>query len=251
MHIPLATAALAAGHVMITQQYIQYDLTYDCKERTAIRWHYELGHDYHVAKRPKSYHLDPTLSKTCQQTSTKTYRHGYDRGHMVASEHMANSVEARREAHYMTNIAPQISSFHHGLWQQTEAIEACYRTLDGGIESFGGLKFNETDNDLFVESHGINTPDYWWKVITAKDTHGHAKVVAWMFPNRPDLGALDDYLVSVETIENQLDDGQGPIPVPSELKASQSKSSWPILASCYHDQGPSLASGLAIQVTDD
>jgi hypothetical protein len=47
-----------------------------------------------------------------------------------------------------------------------------------------------------------------------------------MFPNQENLGTLDDYLVSVNDIEKQLQDGLGAIPVPAALKSYKAKASW-------------------------
>ncbi|RHY28323.1 hypothetical protein DYB32_006060 [Aphanomyces invadans] len=216
---------------------IGFDLSYACAERSAIRWEYSLGANIHVASRPKGFYFDPNYDRHCQQLSTKAYgsKTGYDRGHLVASEHMTNSVEARHQAHYMTNIAPQISSFNKCQWAKTEAIEACFRTLPGGVRTWGGVKYNETDNDIFVDEWGIRTPDYWWKVVVAKDTAtGQDKAIAWFFPNRPNLGHLDKYLVTVAEIETQMNDNLGPVPVSDALKSIVSPTSWVMPPTCHH-----------------
>ncbi|ETV69209.1 hypothetical protein H257_15037 [Aphanomyces astaci] len=233
-----ATTSTDSTNVLPTYdklQYIGFDLDYACGERSALRWEYTLGPNVHVAPRPKGFYFDPSYDRHCQKLSTKAYgsKSGYDRGHLVASEHMANSVEARHQAHYMTNITPQISSFNKGQWEKTEAIEACYRTLPGGIRTWGGVKYNESDNDIFVDGWGIQTPDYWWKVVVATDS-GTDKVIAWWFPNRPNLGPLDKYLVTVHDIEAQVNDNIGSIPIPEALKSVVNPTSWTIPASCHH-----------------
>ncbi|KAF0686647.1 hypothetical protein As57867_003007, partial [Aphanomyces stellatus] len=98
--------------------------------------------------------------------------------------------------------------------------------------TFGGLKYNETDNDDFVAGWGIKTPDYWWKVVLGKDDAGKDQVIAWLFPNRENLGPLDDYLTSVAAIESQLIDGLGAIAVPEALKSVVADGSWEIPSGC-------------------
>ncbi|RHZ13325.1 hypothetical protein DYB37_012242, partial [Aphanomyces astaci] len=111
----------------------------------------------------------------------------------------------------MTNIAPQVSSFNQGIWENTEDIEACYRNLQR-IYTWGGILYTDDSNDYFLDSHGIRTPDFWWKVVLTKDDSGADKIISWFFPNQENLGTLDSYLVSVADIEARLTDGLGAIP---------------------------------------
>ncbi|ETV93834.1 hypothetical protein H310_12187 [Aphanomyces invadans] len=211
-----------------------YSLLFNCERRTADRWNYTLATDKRDATRPPSFYSDPSIPAQCQQYSTKAYaavRGGYDRGHLVASSMMTDSPEQRHQSHYMTNIAPQVSSFNQGIWVTTEDIEACYRNLNR-IYTWGGILYTDEANDHFYESHGIRTPDYWWKVVLTKDSSGQDKIISWFFPNQENLGAVDKYLVSVNDIEARLTDGLGPIPVPAALKSFKATTSWAKPAGC-------------------
>ena len=63
---------------------------------------------------------------------------------------------------------------------------------------------NEAD-DYFVKSHGVRTPDAYWKVII-RGTGADERAIAWIVPNSKDATAkrLDQYLVSVDDIENAI-----------------------------------------------
>ncbi|CAK4083095.1 unnamed protein product [Aphanomyces euteiches] len=217
--------------------HLGYTLTYNCAGHTADRWTYTLDKATGDAARPSSFYVDPDVSTSCQQKTTATYKTTqttteYDRGHLVASAHMGNSVEQRRQSHYMTNIAPQVAGFNRGIWERTEAIEACYRELKP-LTTYGGLVYTDASNDYFVDTHGIKTPDFWWKVVVTKDaTTGKDKIISWYFPNQPNLGTLDKYLVSVNDIESRLVDGLGPIPVASSLKSFKATANWELPAGC-------------------
>ncbi|KAG9409660.1 hypothetical protein AC1031_019922 [Aphanomyces cochlioides] len=203
-----------------------YTLTYNCKTHTADRWTYTLDAATGNAPRPSSFYFDPDVSSTCQQKSVASYSTSatstaYDRGHLVASGNMASTAEQRHESHYMTNIAPQVASFNRGIWEHTESIEACYRELNP-LTTYGGLVYTDPSNDYFVSTHGIKTPDFWWKVIVTQDAStGEDMIISWYIPNQDNLDALESYLVSVNDIEAQLVDGLGPIPVASSLKSFQ------------------------------
>ncbi|KAF0693031.1 Aste57867_15954 [Aphanomyces stellatus] len=211
-----------------------YSLLFNCAERTAERWNYTLTTDKKAAARPPDFYFDPDVSSDCQQLTTKTYtaQAGFDRGHLVASAHMTDSTDQRHQSHYITNVVPQVSSFNRGIWERGESIEACYRNLNR-IYTWGGIVYTDPSNDYFVESHGIKTPDFWWKVILTKDDQtGADKIISWYIPNTDNLGPLDDYIVSVREIEARVNDNLGPIPVPDSLKDVKAAASWPLPADC-------------------
>ena len=122
--------------------YGGYKLLYDCDLKSAIRFEYKLGTDTGNFIRPATFNLDPNLSKNCgQQLSTNSYASvvsGWDRGHLVASNHMDYDTAYLLCANYMTNIVPQLSSFNQGLWKETENITECYRDL-APVQVIGGV----------------------------------------------------------------------------------------------------------------
>jgi endonuclease G len=83
-----------------------------------------------------------------------------------------------------------------------------------------------TSNDLFVETHGIKTPDAFWKVIIRQD-----RVIAWIIPNSAEAKHknLDAYLVPVAEIERVTGET---IPVDDFLKEDVPSTSWVIPIGC-------------------
>ncbi|RHY18968.1 hypothetical protein DYB32_010303, partial [Aphanomyces invadans] len=154
--VPTASVPLAENFYI---HHDGYSLLFNCARRTADRWNYTLGKEKGDPTRPSAFYFDPDVSKDCQQKSVQTYPStassgtSYDRGHLVASAHMTDSVEQRRQSHYMTNIAPQVASFNRGIWEKTEGIEACHRDLQP-LSTWGGLIYTDASNDYFLESHG-------------------------------------------------------------------------------------------------
>lgn len=100
-----------SGHWIIDQDYNGFRLIYDCTDRTALHYRYTLQADTGSAARPSTFTFDPTLPAGClQQTSTASYESvhpGYDRGHLVMSNHMDSDSALIRRANYMSNIVPQ------------------------------------------------------------------------------------------------------------------------------------------------
>ena len=101
----------------------------------------------------------------------------------------------------MTNVLPQAKNMNRGAWFFTEQIIECYRDIDE-LLVIGGIH-NPAD-DYFLKSHGVATPDAYWKVII-RGSSGQERLIAWIIPNTKDATRkhLDQYLVSIEELEQR------------------------------------------------
>jgi endonuclease G len=114
------------------------------------------------------------------------------------------------------------------LWQLTEEITECYRDIDELLVIGGVIWGNNTQDDYFVESHGVQTPDAFWKLII----RGRDRVIAWIIPNTAQATKkrLDSYLVTVEELEERT--GEAFPEVPAYAKADKPEHSWMIPIGC-------------------
>jgi endonuclease G, mitochondrial len=91
---------------------------------------------------------------------------GYDRGHLATSSHMNLDDNLRKRANYITNIVPQATNFNQGIWKETESLLACMHLRQGyAMHVFGGVVFTDPSNNFFLESHGIQTPNYMYAIL--------------------------------------------------------------------------------------
>ncbi len=220
---------------LVPMDYGGFTLLYDCTQHIALRYEYVLGADTGNAARPTSFTLDPTLPAGCmQQTSTNSYASvvaGWDRGHLVTSNHMDANPTYILRANYMTNIIPQVSSFNQGIWSNAEDVAECYRDL-APVHVYGGIVLNDTSNDYFLISHGIPTPDKLWKAIVTTDSAGATKAIAWLIPNRTGLGSLDSYLITIAELEQEIGMRMVGIDVPTAVKMNKPVVTWPLPVGC-------------------
>lgn len=221
---------------IITLDHGGFVLRYDCSLRSAVRFEYALGHDTGNLARPNSYNPDPALPGQCAgQISTASYASvhaGYDRGHLVPSNAMDDNAQYLQSANFMSNIVPQVASLNQGLWQATDNVAECYRDI-APLRVYGGVVFSDPANDYFLKSHGLPTPDYFWKAIVSTDpATGSARAIAWYFPNLPTSGSADNYLVSIYDLERMVGKDLVAIPVSAALKAERATTTWPIPAGC-------------------
>ena len=130
----------------------------------------------------------------------------------------------------MTNVLPQVAQMNRGSWLLTEEITECYRDIDELLVLGGVIWGDNPDDDFFVKSHGVKTPDAFWKVIIRGKSNDE-RVNAWIIPNsrKATKKNLDDYLVAPSEIERLIGEK---LPVPNYLRNKKPKSSWMIPRGC-------------------
>jgi endonuclease G len=210
--------------------YEGFTVWLDCKRRGAVKFRYTAQHDNGKFKRYKKFHLDPNVPRRCQQKSFRGYGKGYDRGHLVPANHLDYSRNAIRQSNYMTNVLPQAANMNRGAWLRTEEITECYRDIDELLVIGGVIWGDDPADDYFVQSHGIKTPDAYWKVII-RGTGQNERAIAWIVPNSQEAkdGRLDRYLVSIEELERLTGEK---IPVADSAKQDKPQRSWMIPIGC-------------------
>ena len=119
---------------------------------------------------------------------------------------------------------------NRGAWLLTEEIIECYRDI-GELLVIGGVIWgNNPEDDYFLQSHGVKTPDAFWKVVIG-GTVQDEMAIAWIVPISMDATKknLDRYLVSVDELEwvtGEL------IPVADYAKHEKPGHSWMIPSGC-------------------
>lgn len=230
----------AVARDAILLDYGRFVLLFDCAERTALRYRYSLGPDRGRLRRPAAFRLDPALPEGCaQQRSAASYASvhpGYDRGHLVTSNHMDDDARALESANYMTNIVPQASRLNQGIWVRAENIAECYRDL-APLDVIGGVVYGTGAgagaDDYFLASHGIRTPEYFWKAVITSDPAGGAlRAIAWFVPNRADAGPLDRYLVSLRTLQELVGPSALDLRLPPDVLDQTPDATWPQPPGC-------------------
>ena len=215
---------------IIRVNYEGFTVWVDCAKRGPIKFQYVAQRDSGNNKRYDKFFIDKDVPAECQQFTSKAYGHGYDRGHQVPANHLDYSEKAIRSTNSMTNILPQAANMNRGAWLLTEEIVECYRDIDDLLVIGGVIWGNNKDDDYFIQSHGVRTPDAFWKVII-KGAGEDERAISWIVPNSQDATRdnLDSYLVSVEDIEKATGEK---IPVAEYSKYDAEPASWMIPIGC-------------------
>lgn len=148
----------------------------------------------------------------------------------MPANHLDATEAAIKATNTMTNILPQSKNMNRGAWQATEEVVECYRDIDELLVIGGVIWGNNPADDYFVQSHGVRTPDTYWKVIV-RGTGQDERAIAWIVPNSQEATRkhLDDYLVSVDEIERVTGEK---IPVADYAKHDKPTTSWMIPVGC-------------------
>lgn len=190
---------------LITLTNGHYSILYNCEKRGYEHYNYITRPDTGNAKRKSGFFHDERLPKRCRQFSVGSYKtHGshpkFDRGHGVPVNHFDYNQDIADSTNSFSNVVPHSAPLNRrGLWRYTDKLIECERE-NGPVEVYGGVIWGEdVDNDYFVKSHGITTPDYLYKIIIK----ANGDMNAWVMPNSPVAteSTASRYLVSVSEIE--------------------------------------------------
>jgi len=195
------------AQTLVEQQYTHYKLWLDCKERASIAFSYVASKDKGNKTKYTSFYDDPSLPQSCQQLSRKAYNHyndtesKYHAAQLAAANHFDFDKRALKEANFMANVLPQTLPMNRGAWKRTEELVECYRDRFDVVNYGGVIWGTDSKNDLFLTSHGVRTPDYFWKVLTGKHEN-EQYFTAWIVPNVNDARAskLQHYVVGLEQL---------------------------------------------------
>ena len=233
----LVSSLAGAAPPLYRVDYEGFTVWLDCKEHGMARFRYNAQRDSGVLPRETSYRLDPLVPYECQPSSANSFkapessRLTYERGHQVPANHLDYSELALKQANYMTNILPQSFQLNRGAWQQTEDIVECYRDTTE-LLVMGGAVWGKTrkarQNDYFVGSHNLRTPEYFWKVLI----RGDGQTVAWWMPNDETAtrANLDTFLIKPAQLQTKA---KVKLPeVPKKWRWRKPDASWELPKGC-------------------
>ena len=139
------------------------------------------------------------------------YHHsGFDRGHLVASENMSDTLIQNSETFLLSNMAPQKSRFNRQKWRE---LEHAVRELDQKedvLETYviTGPIFDFTVPVQMIgenDENGIRipVPSHFFKCILTELKSGQLEMWAFEMENADLDGELADYRVTTAYIEQR------------------------------------------------
>jgi endonuclease G len=103
------------------------------------------------------------------------------------------------------------------------------------IQVIGGVIYSDASNDFFVSSHGIKSPDYFWKTLITINSSNQTETISWLFPNQNGLADLNSYIVSIEELERRVSADLIGLDLGSAIKLHKAAKSWELPKNCLQD----------------
>ena len=207
-------------------KHTYYTLSYSEKDEQPEWVYYELTSDLIRGKQSRTddYREDFMISTISAQL--EDYRgSGYDRGHLCPAGDMKLNRTSMSESFYLSNMSPQEKYFNAGIWNTLEDQVRKWALTTGRIYvvTAGVL----TSNRGKIGSDGVSIPKYFYKVIY--DPRGQGKMIAFLLPNEKSEKPLQNYVVTVDSLESLTGIDFFPAMLDSienQLERSKDVSSW-------------------------
>ncbi|MFT4535368.1 MAG: endonuclease G [Saprospiraceae bacterium] len=172
-------------------EWVAYKLTEDNLRKPRIKRAKKFTPDKSI-KGSSAYHNDYTHS-------------GYTRGHLAPAGDMAFSEDAMRESFYMSNMSPQLKEFNGGIWRELEETVRDWAYDNDELYIVSGPILND---DHIIKQIGrnnkVSVPDLFYKIVL--DIKGEdKKAIAFLLPNERSEKRLQEYIVSIDELEELLD----------------------------------------------
>lgn len=129
----------------------------------------------------------------------KEHPTGIDHGHMCPAADCKWDKGAINQSFLLTNMCPQDHDLNGGDWDKLENKCRTWAKRYGELYIIAGPIFENNERRCF----GINKipiPDAFFKVILC--TSGNPKALGFIFPNNGTYHALQDYVLSVDEVED-------------------------------------------------
>ena len=124
---------------------------------------------------------------------------GYDRGHLCPAGDRSFSTQAYNETFLTSNISPQLNAFNAGIWNRLENQVRDWASRYNKITVItGGLTTNGLGT---IGTEKVVVPNAFYKIILRKNDSGYS-CLAFLIPHRESNAALQQFVVSVDEVEN-------------------------------------------------
>lgn len=125
---------------------------------------------------------------------------GYDRGHMAPSADFRWSKKALSESYYYSNMSPQHPELNRNTWNNLE-IQIREWVVDyGELVVLTGPVLKNDLKKTQQGSHKLSIPEAYFKIVVDMNLE-QPKAIAFLVPNKNVPSNLNQYVVSIDSIE--------------------------------------------------
>jgi len=181
-----------------------YSLAYAEEFEQAAWVAYELTVDHLNAKKVgrSDYFKDDFQIQSGSAAFADYKRSGYTKGHLVPAADRAYSVEAMEETFLMSNMSPQIYHCNGAIWRELEEQVRDWARADRSLFITAGPVFSK--NMKRIGRNKVAVPNAYFKAVVDL-TEPDYKAIAFIIPNELSEKPLQDYSMSIDALEEQID----------------------------------------------
>ncbi len=151
------------------------------------------------ARRPHHFRRDTALAN--EGARDADYRgSGYSRGHLAPAADFAWSDDAIRATFLLSNAAPQSQATNAGAWAKLERTVRRLATDADAVYVYSGPLF-EGPSEVIGEGR-VAVPSHFFKTVLV-ERRGVRAMYAAIVPNRASGGALEQFLTTVEEVQQR------------------------------------------------
>ncbi|GAA4829896.1 DNA/RNA non-specific endonuclease [Algivirga pacifica] len=201
--LPTSTTGVIIKHKAYTLSYVE---THEQAEWVA----YELTREMmdqrrrNNIKRKNNFRDDPSIPTGSAYLDDYKYS-GYDRGHLAPAATVGYTIETMSESFYLSNMSPQDPDFNQKKWRllEEQVREWGFRekalyivtgpVLEDGLKQIGKRSRSDQNNKR------VSVPNYYYKIII--DRTDEPKAIAFLMPNKEIKDSMENYIVSIDHIE--------------------------------------------------
>ena len=186
-------------------RYQGFTLAYE-EDKEQARWTaYELTVNHLNA--PKVARTDYYREDLNIRSGSATYydykNSGLTKGHLVPAADRAYSVETMEETFLMSNISPQVYLFNVGIWRELEEQTRDWARKSKSLYIVTGPVFDQKSLDRIGQNQ-VAVPQSFFKVIL-DHIEPELKGIAFIIPNEPSVKHLDQYVFSIDEVEQKTE----------------------------------------------
>jgi len=191
-YLPFSTTNQIINHTYYTLPYSEQN-----EQAEWVAYELTKSRVYGEVSRTDNFREDP-LIKTGSAILSDYKGSGYDRGHLAPAGDMKFSKTAMSESFYMSNMSPQTPGFNRGIWKKLEGQVRIWAVENEHIYVVTGGILSSKIGSI---GNGVTIPKYYYKVILDYN-EPEIKAIALILPNEKGTKQLDEYIVSIDRVEN-------------------------------------------------
>lgn len=154
---------------------------------------------HRVVKRKDTFKSDPKVSTESATYADYTAFEDYDAGHLLPCRQMQFDCQAMSETFYMSNMSPQHWQFNQQKWSFLEKLERNMAYRNNGLYVITGPVLTSIQGTIGV-TNKISIPNYYYKIFL-KYSWDEKKAIAFVLPNKKEPKPFQDYVVSIDSVE--------------------------------------------------